>query len=220
MAVSGGDNAGMQLARLLFSQGFGSRRECAALCLAGRVRLQGLVHDDPGAEVDTDAFEVDGRIWPVHAKALLMLHKPTGVECSQKPRHHPGVLTLLPLPLRRRGVQPVGRLDADTTGLLLLTDDGALIHRLTSPKHHLPKVYEVVTKHAVDAALLQALRVGVLTDNGHPILDVRGLAITDPLAMEIEINQWPGVVTVGIFARHRARVALLGTSQGVRTLAF
>ena len=170
MAVSGGDNAGMQLARLLFSQGFGSRRECAALCLAGRVRLQGLVHDDPGAEVDTDAFEVDGRIWPVHAKALLMLHKPTGVECSQKPRHHPGVLTLLPLPLRRRGVQPVGRLDADTTGLLLLTDDGALIHRLTSPKHHLPKVYEVVTKHAVDAALLQALRDGVtLVDDPVPV---------------------------------------------------
>jgi ribose 5-phosphate isomerase A len=60
----------------------------------------------------------------------------------------------------------------------------------------------------------------VLTDNGHPILDVRGLAITDPLAMETEINQWPGVVCVGIFARHRARVALLGTPQGVRTLDF
>ncbi|MCB1997097.1 MAG: ribose-5-phosphate isomerase RpiA [Burkholderiaceae bacterium] len=65
-----------------------------------------------------------------------------------------------------------------------------------------------------------ALRVGVLTDNGHPILDVRGLRISDPLAMEVEVNQWPGVVTVGIFARHRARLALLGTPQGVRTLDF
>ncbi len=64
------------------------------------------------------------------------------------------------------------------------------------------------------------LRPGVLTDNGHPILDVRGLCITDPLAMETEINQWPGVVTVGIFARHRAQVCLLGTAQGVRRLSF
>ena len=64
------------------------------------------------------------------------------------------------------------------------------------------------------------LRAGVTTDNGNVILDVRGLAITDPLAMETEVNQWPGVVTVGIFARHRARVCLLGTAQGVRTLTF
>jgi ribose 5-phosphate isomerase A len=63
-------------------------------------------------------------------------------------------------------------------------------------------------------------RAGVLTDNGHPVLDVRGLSITDPLALETEINQWPGVVTVGIFARHRAQVCLLGTPQGVLTLHY
>jgi ribose 5-phosphate isomerase A len=64
------------------------------------------------------------------------------------------------------------------------------------------------------------LREGVVTDNGGCILDVRGLAISDPLAMEQEINQWPGVVTVGIFARHRARICLLGTALGVKTLSF
>jgi ribose 5-phosphate isomerase A len=64
------------------------------------------------------------------------------------------------------------------------------------------------------------VRAGVTTDNGNLILDVRGLQITDPMAMETEVNQWPGVVTVGIFARHRARVCLLGTAQGVRTLTF
>jgi ribose 5-phosphate isomerase A len=64
------------------------------------------------------------------------------------------------------------------------------------------------------------LRAGVLTDNGHPLLDVTGLAITDPLAMETEVNQWPGVVCVGIFARHRASVCLLGTPQGVQTLTY
>jgi ribose 5-phosphate isomerase A len=60
----------------------------------------------------------------------------------------------------------------------------------------------------------------VTTDNGHPILDVRGLQIHDPLVMETEVNQWPGVVTVGIFARHRARVCLLGTARGVDELVF
>ena len=64
------------------------------------------------------------------------------------------------------------------------------------------------------------LRAGVVTDNGHPLLDVHGLAIADPQAMELEINQWPGVVTVGIFARHRAQVCLLGTVTGVQTLVF
>jgi ribose 5-phosphate isomerase A len=64
------------------------------------------------------------------------------------------------------------------------------------------------------------LRAGVLTDNGHPLLDVTGLDITDPLAMETEVNQWPGVVCVGIFARHRASVCLLGTPQGVQTLRY
>ncbi len=64
------------------------------------------------------------------------------------------------------------------------------------------------------------VRAGVLTDNGHPLLDVHGLSITDPAAMEVEVNQWPGVVSVGIFARHRAQLCLLGTLQGVRTLVF
>lgn len=64
------------------------------------------------------------------------------------------------------------------------------------------------------------VRAGVTTDNGNPILDVRGLKITDPLAMETEVNQWPGVVCVGIFARHKAAVCLLGTAEGVKTLTF
>jgi ribose 5-phosphate isomerase A len=65
-----------------------------------------------------------------------------------------------------------------------------------------------------------SVRAGVRTDNGHPLVDVRGLSITDPDALEREVNQWPGVVSVGIFARHRANVCLLGTSSGVQTLAF
>lgn len=77
-----------------------------------------------------------------------------------------------------------------------------------------------VTRRFAALGGVATLRPGVLTDNGHPILDVRGLSITDPLAMETEINQWPGVVTVGIFARHRASVCLLGTAQGVQRLVY
>jgi 16S rRNA pseudouridine516 synthase len=157
----------MRLTQVLFSQGFGTRRECAGLIDAGYVRIGGAVVDDPQAEVDTEGFvfEVDGRAWPYREKALVLLHKPAGYECSQKPRHHPSVLSLLPAPLRHRGVQPIGRLDEDTTGVLLLTDDGALIHRWTSPKHHVPKVYEVRTKHPVDETQLAKLREGVVLDD-------------------------------------------------------
>ena len=157
----------MRIAQILFSQGFGNRRVCAGLLQLGLVRVAGRVVDDPHEDFQAEglAFEVDGQSWTYQAKALLMLHKPAGYECSQKPRHHPSILSLLPPPLRARGVQPVGRLDEDTTGLLLLTDDGALIHRLTSPKHHLPKVYEVGCKHAADDSQLARLLAGVVLDD-------------------------------------------------------
>jgi 16S rRNA pseudouridine516 synthase len=157
----------VKLAQILFSQGFGTRRACAGLVQAGLVRVGGQVVDDPQAELATEGLvlEVEGRAWPYHARALVMLHKPAGYECSHKPRHHPSVMTLLPAPLRQRGVQPIGRLDEDTTGLLLLTDDGALLHRLTSPKHHVPKVYEVGCRHPVEATQVQRLLDGVVLDD-------------------------------------------------------
>ncbi len=157
----------MRIAQILFSQGFGNRRVCAGLLELGLVRVGGRVVDDPHEEFEPAGlvFEVEGRAWAYHARALLMLHKPAGYECSRKPRHHPSVLSLLPPPLRTRGVQPVGRLDEDTTGLLLLTDDGALIHRLTSPKHHVPKVYEVGCRHPVDDGQLARLLAGVVLDD-------------------------------------------------------
>jgi ribose 5-phosphate isomerase A len=106
---------------------------------------------------------------------------------------------------------------------ICIADDSKLVQTLGA----YPLPVEVVAMAAAQltrrfAALggQASLRAGVLTDNGNPILDVRGLLITDPLAMETEVNQWPGVVTVGIFARHRARVCLLGTAQGVRRLDF
>lgn len=157
----------MKLSQILFSQGFGTRRACGGLVHAGLVHHQGRELDDPDEDFATDGLvlEVEGKPWPYHAKALVLLNKPAGYECSRKPRHHPSVMTLLPGPLRQRDVQPIGRLDEDTTGLLLLTDDGTLIHRLTSPKHHVPKVYEVGCKHPVDATQVERLLAGVVLDD-------------------------------------------------------
>jgi 16S rRNA pseudouridine516 synthase len=162
-------------ADLLFSQGFGTRRECAALVALGRLEVEGLGRvDDPAHELDPDGvwfrLQGDAQRWPYREHALLVLHKPAGYECSLKPRHHPSVMALLPAPLRRRGVQPVGRLDEDTTGVLLFTDDGVLLHRLTSPRHHVPKVYQATCRHPVDAAQLERLRAGVLLHDENQVV--------------------------------------------------
>ncbi len=155
------------LVQILFAEGFGTRRDCEGLVLNGLVAVQGEVVDDPDAAFARDglALTVDGQPWVAHTRALVMLHKPTGYECSLKPGAWPGVHNLLPVQLRRRGLQPVGRLDQDTTGLLLLTDDGPLLHKLTSPKHHVPKVYEVTCKHAVTPAMCERLLKGVVLDD-------------------------------------------------------
>lgn len=172
----------VRIEQILFTQGFGTRRECAALCRHERVRVDGRIIEDPDQEFATEAlsFQVDSATWPYRPIALLMLHKPAGYECSRQPHHHPSVLSLLPAPLRRRGVQPVGRLDVDSTGLLLLTDDGALVHELTSPRKEFAKVYEVTTKHAVDADLVQRLRDGVqLRDDPAPVRAAQAEAVDD-----------------------------------------
>lgn len=160
----------MQLEQILFTQGFGTRRACRALIEQGAVAVDGRVCTSPQADFVPQAlaFEVRGEPWHYREKAYLMLHKPAGTECSHRPGAWPSVYTLLPLPLRQRpnaggvdGVQAVGRLDQDTTGLLLLTDDGPLIHRLNSPRHHVPKVYEVETAEALRADAIARLLDGV-----------------------------------------------------------
>jgi len=185
------DLAPITVAQLLFSQGFGTRRECEALVLTGLLRIDGQRVDDPQQRVAPQGlvFEVEGRSWTYHARALLMLHKPAGYECSQKPSAWPSVLTLLPPPLRRRGVQPVGRLDQDTTGLLLLTDDGPLLHKLTSPKHHVPKVYEAQCAEHVSDAQLQQLTAGVvLHDDPKPVRAAATQRLDDQL-LELTLTE-------------------------------
>lgn len=179
----------MRLSELLYSQGFGTRRLCAGLIENGLVAVRGEVLSEPATEIDVStwpvAYTVQGQSWEYQQRAYVMLNKPAGYECSHRPGAWPSVYTLLPAPLRQRptpgkvqGVQAVGRLDQDTTGLLLLSDDGAFIHRMNSPRHHVPKVYEVTTKHPLDERQITRLKAGVVLDD-----DPKPVAAADAQAL-------------------------------------
>ena len=182
-----------QLERILRSQGFGSKKDCRGLIRQGLVTVEGEPCDDPFAEFAVGEgaplfhFAVDGVDWLWQEHATLVLNKPTGVECSRQPIHHPSVLSLLPEPLRTRGVQPVGRLDEDTTGLLILTDDGQLNHQLTSPKRKLPKVYEATCKHPISDETLAALLAGVVLHDDPEAVVASGAERLDPHRLKLTI---------------------------------
>ena len=214
----------MKLAQLLFTQGFGTRRECAGLIAAGWVAIDGVACRDPEHEVDPYglAFMVRGERWTYHERAVVVMNKPAGHECSQKPKHHPSVYSLLPAPLRGRGVQAIGRLDEDTTGVLLFTDDGVLIHRLTSPKHHVAKVYEVGCRHPVTAAQVERLRAGVLLHDEDENVRAAACEQTGPATLRLTLVEGKYHQVKRMIAAAGNRVETLARSDfgGVRADAL
>ena len=206
-----GAERGMQLQDILFSQGFGTRRVCAGLIQQGLVAVDQEICALPATEFVANGlhFSVQGVPWQYHEKAYLMLHKPAGYECSQKPSTYPSIYTLLPAPIRQRGggaaagVQAVGRLDQDTTGLLLLSDDGKFILRMSSPKHHVPKVYEVTTKHLVDDKQIAKLLAGVVLDDDPKPVKAAACVQTGP-------NQLSLTLTEGKYHQVKRMVAAVG----------
>lgn len=203
--------ATLQLQDILFSQGFGTRRVCAGLIQQGLVAVADVSCAQPATEFIADGlqFTVQGVAWQYFEKAYLMLHKPAGYECSQKPSTYPSIYTLLPAPIRQRGggaaagVQAVGRLDQDTTGLLLLSDDGKFIHRMSSPKHHVPKVYGVTAKHAVDDKQIQKLLAGVVLDDDPKPVRAAACVQTGP-------NQLSLTLTEGKYHQVKRMIAAVG----------
>jgi 16S rRNA pseudouridine516 synthase len=129
--------------QLLASLGYGSRREVREWLRAGRVTVRGVPERDPGARVEPGDVRIDGEPPDHPGELLILLNKPAGRVCSHDPTEGPSVYGLLPERWQRRnpGVTSVGRLDKETTGLLLLTDCSAIVHRLTSPRHKVPRVY-------------------------------------------------------------------------------
>ncbi len=159
-----------RLQKILSQWGVASRRQAEVMIRAGRVSLNGTVaHLGQQADPELDEISVDGQLLRTSQRPellYLLLHKPLGVVCTcDDPQGRRTILDLLPKYLRRsQGIHPVGRLDANSTGALLLTNDGDFTFRLTHPRHHIPKVYEVVVRGTPTKAILDRWRQGVILE--------------------------------------------------------
>ena len=169
----------LRLDKLLSDSGQWSRKEAKQLLRQGRVQVDGQVERSADRKVCPAAVQVtvDGQAvaWAEHR--YLMLWKPAGVLTATEDRRQKTVLDLLPA--MYRDLFPVGRLDKDTEGLLLLTDDGALAHRLLSPRHHVDKVYLAEVDGDVDAADVEAFGAGMVLEDGTPV-SVRRIGTLGP----------------------------------------
>ena len=178
----------VRLGKFLASAGVASRRAAEELIRAGRVTIAGTVVTDPARDVGGDAaVAVDGEPVGVPAgRVVYAVNKPAGVvSTARDPQRRPTVVSLAPAGVR---LYPVGRLDIDTTGLILLTNDGELAHRLTHPRFEIPKTYRaVVARPPVRERTLRTLREGTLLDDG-PSLPARVERIAAD-ALEITIRE-------------------------------
>lgn len=181
----------LPLDRMLQSQGFGTRKWCRELIENGDVSISGKQIFDSGKIFDTDKleFNVFDEHYLFHNQLYIALNKPVNYECSRKPSHHPGILSLLPEQFSRRDIQPVGRLDHDTTGLLLLSDDGAFIHAQSSPKRHVPKIYVATTYDLISPQLVEKLLKGVKLKDENEVLTAVNCKMISTHQMEIELEQ-------------------------------
>ena len=181
-----------RLDQLLANLGYCSRREARDWIASGAVTVRGEVVDDFGAKADAADVRVDGEPLDHPDGLLLVLNKPLGLVCSHEMREGPNVYSLLPERWRRRNpvVTSVGRLDKDTSGLLLLTDQSALVHRLTSPKHKVPKIYRATTDRDLAPELVALFASGTLTleDEAKPCAPAE-LKIVSPREAEVTLTE-------------------------------
>jgi 16S rRNA pseudouridine516 synthase len=158
------------VAKILQKQGFGTAKECRLACHQGRVQLtqdEGktwTLLKDPDQPWVSGSTRIRFDNWdlPYREKLMVLLHKPPGYECSRNPGQYPSVFEIFPTPFLNRGLQPIGRLDADTTGALLFTDQGEWNHRLAGPRHHVAKTYLAETGTRISDQGVQSLREGLL----------------------------------------------------------
>ncbi len=181
-----------RLDQLLANLGYCSRREARAWIQAGRVTVGGKAAGDPGAKAEPAEVLVDGEPLDHPGGLLLLMHKPVGLVCSHVVREGPNVYDELPARWRRRNppVTSIGRLDKDTSGLLLLTDQSGLVHRLTSPKHKVPKVYRATVNADLPPELGPLFASGTLQlrDEPEPCAPAR-LKILSPREAELTLTE-------------------------------
>ena len=213
------EGGSMLLEKILQSQGFGSRKYCQQLIKNGAVSIENQICDNPKQKFNLQdlQFSIFGEEYQYRERVYIALNKPQGYECSHQATHHRSVFSLFPELLVHRGIQCVGRLDQDTTGLLLLTDDGKFLQALTHPRKHVPKVYHVTTADPITPQQQQQLVQGVELRNEKGIFAATDLKLMaeNQLAMTIhqgvyhQVKRMLAAVGNRVEYLHRQQVGLL-----------
>ena len=209
----------MFLEKMLQSQGFGSRKHCQQLIKNGAIQIQNQIITEPKYKLDVQnlEFSVFTETFQYREKVYIALNKPQNYECSHQSTHHFSVFDLFDDVLMNRGLQSVGRLDQDTTGLLLLTDDGQFLQALTHPKKHVPKVYQIQTADPVTDDQIHLLEQGVELRNENGLFvatDVLRLAehelkITVHQGVYHQVKRMLAAVGNKVESLHRSQVGQL-----------
>ena len=195
----------LTLERLLSSLGFGSRKDSRALIRMGVVEIDGIIEEDPFIELEKrpDYITVNGEQIPTFEDLYIMMHKPLGYECSHNPRYHDSVFSLLPSRFLEMKIRSVGRLDVDSSGLLLLSNKGDFIHHLESPKKGVLKRYDVTLARPLEKAQEKELLSGVILKNEKRAVVARTLEKKTETQVEIEIGE-------GLYHQVRRMFAAVG----------
>lgn len=217
-----------RLDKTLSGMGLGSRKQVRDIIRAGRVRVDGAVATDPGVLVrpESQALALDGEALSYQREHYVMLHKPAGLVTAADDPRLPTVMSLLPPLYPAAGVMPVGRLDRDTTGLLLLTNQGQLAHRLLSPKRHVDKVYWVQVDAPLDArdvlAFAQGLQLSDFTAKpaALQILDKTTARLTLTEGKFHQVKRMMAACGKQVLALHRVSFGPLRLEEGLAPGAF
>ena len=195
----------MFLEKMLQSQGFGSRKHCQQLIRNGAIQIQNEVVTDPKFKLDTQnlVFSVYTETFQYREKVYIALNKPQDYECSHQSTHHFSVFDLFDDVLMNRGLQTVGRLDQDTTGLLLLTDDGQFLQALTHPKKHVAKVYQIQTADPITDDQIQQLEQGIELRNEKGTFAATDVQRLAEYALQITVHQ-------GVYHQVKRMLAAVG----------
>jgi len=201
--------------QLLSSLGYCSRKQAQHWCDEERVVVEGRPVKRASEKVDAALVEVDGEALDFPDGVLLLMHKPTGVVCSHEPTEGKRVYDLLPprLLLRDPKVVTIGRLDKDTSGALLITDQGPLVQRLTSPKHKVQKVYEATVEGALSQDTVDAFARGIQLEGEDAPCAPAALRLVDATHAEVtmtegkyhQVRRMFAACGLHVTALHRAR---------------
>ena len=200
--------------KILTSMGLCSRREAAAAAKSGAVLVDDTICRDASCKIDPEVNKLlfRGKLVGYQSHVYFMMHKPLGVISATEDREQKTVLDLLPQSYRSRGVFPIGRLDKDTSGLLLLTDDGAFGHALTSPRHEIDKVYHALADGILGQADIDAFAAGISLRDG---------TICRPAKLEIlDIQDEKSFVAVTVHEGKYHQVRRMLASRGAPVLTL